>query len=239
MDENLRAKILRYNTHELNNLKYEDALKCDKRTYLQYYLSLLFSKNLFLSSFFFSDDYNSRIIKIHLFFFTFSINYSVNALFFNDETMHQIYVDGGSFNFIYQIPQIIISSAVSILFNILLNTLALSQSSILSIKTEKNIKNFGDKAKKIVKSIHTKFILFFIIGFFVLLLFWYYLSSFCAIYKNTQLHLIKDTAISFGLGLVYPLGIYLLPGIFRIYSLNTQKHDREFIYKFSLFLQML
>ena len=60
---------------------------------------------------------------------------------------------------------------------------------------------------------------------------------FCAIYSNTQNHLIKDTLISFGLSLIYPIGIYLLPGIFRIIALSGNK--RKCIYKICLILQMV
>ena len=45
----------------------------------------------------------------------------------------------------------------------------------------------------------------------------------CSVYTNTQIHLIKDTIISFGLSLLYPLGICLLPGIFRLPALRTPK----------------
>ena len=62
---------------------------------------------------------------------------------------------------------------------------------------------------------------------------------FCAIYKNTQNHLIKDTLISFGLSLVYPFVIYLFPGIFRITALSNIKNKRNFVYNLSLILQML
>ena len=79
--------------------------------------------------------------------------------------------------------------------------------------------------------------LFFIISFIFLLFFWYYISSFCAIYENTQIHLIKDTLISFGLSMLYPLGIYLIPGIFRFLSLKNDK--REIMYNFSKFIQII
>ena len=42
---------------------------------------------------------------------------------------------------------------------------------------------------------------------------------FGAIYKNTQLHLIKDILISFLLVLIYPFAIYLLLGLFGIPAL--------------------
>jgi len=61
-----------------------------------------------------SKDYNSREIKISLFLFIFSLYFTINSLFFNDSTMHKIFIDKGSFNFIYQIPQIIYSSKLFI-----------------------------------------------------------------------------------------------------------------------------
>ncbi len=96
--------INNYNDYEINNLPYNEALEIDRRTYVLCYLSLLKTKHLLIFSFYTNNDYNSKSIKISLFFFSFALHYTVNALFFSDSTMHQIYEDKGYFNFIYQIP---------------------------------------------------------------------------------------------------------------------------------------
>ena len=70
------------NDCELNRLQYKDAIKYDKRIYMQYYWSLLKIGDLFLFAFVRNNDYNSNIIKISLFFFSFSLYYTVNAFFF-------------------------------------------------------------------------------------------------------------------------------------------------------------
>ena len=163
----------------------------------------------------------------------------MNALFFNDNTMHKIYEDKGKFQFIYQLPQIICSSIISIIFNTLLKLLALSEIDILILKSKKENKDINKKEEDLNKKLQIKFMLYFIISTILLLLFWYYLSMFCAIYKNTQLHLIKDTLISFGLSLIYPFGIYLLPGFFRIPSLSDKKGNRKYLYAISKILQMI
>ena len=236
---NIDYSIMKYNDYELNTLSYNEALNIDKRNYIQYYLSLLKIKHLIIFTFFPSNDYNSRIIKINLFLFSFTIYYAVNALFFNEAAIHQIYEDGGAFNFLYQIPQIIYSSLISSILNMILKTLSLSERNILQIKHEKKIKNLDNTAKDVTKTLNYKFLIYFIISFILLLLFWYYLACFCAIYKNTQLHLIKDSIISFGLSLLYPLGFYLIPGIFRICSLRDPKKNKETIYKFSKIIQLI
>ena len=57
-----------YNDTELNSLSYKEALIIDKRNYFQYYLSLIKKKQILIFTFYITNDYNSIIIKICLFF---------------------------------------------------------------------------------------------------------------------------------------------------------------------------
>jgi len=149
--------------------------------------------------------------------------------------MHKIYIDEGKFNFIYQLPQIIYSTIISGVINALISFLSLSQDIICELKHTENI-NFEEKLKKTLETLKLKFIMFFILSFLLLLFFWYYISCFCGIYRNTQIHLIKDSFISFVLSLLEPFGKCLIPGIFRIRAL---KNNSEYLYKFSSFLQTI
>ena len=239
MNQNIEKDInlSEYNDYELNNLIYKKALEFDKRSYFQYYISLLKRKQLIIFTFYTSDDYNSKIIKMSLFLFSFSLYYTINALFFDDSTMHKIYEDEGSYNFIYQIPHILYSTIISSVITILIKYLSLSEKNILEIKHEKE--NLIQKACKIKKCISIKITFFFILNFLFLIFFWYYLGCFCAVYKNTQIHLIEDTLISFIISLLYPLGLNLLPGIFRISSLNAKNKDKILMYNFSRILQII
>ena len=235
----LKKKKIKYDylDIELNFLSYEEALKYDKRTYCQYYCTLIKTNHILISIF--ENDYNSIIIKICLLLIKFAIYLAVNALFFNDSTMHKIYEDEGDYNFIYQLPQIIYSILICIIINYLLQWLALSQNSILEIKKEKSLKISTAKAQKLYNSLFKKFIWFYILSFLFLFIFWYYLSCFCAVYKNTQIFLLKDSLIGFGFSLVYPIILNLLPGLFRIPSLNSTYKDKECIYNFSKIIQLL
>ena len=123
--------------------------------------------------------------------------------------MHKIFIDNGKYNILYQIPQIIYSSLISSILNIILKTLALTEQNIIKLKNINNKILIKKKSDELIKFIYFKFILFFIFSFIFLLFFWYYISIFCAVYENTQIHLIKDTIISFGLSMLYPFGIYL------------------------------
>ena len=118
-----------------------------------------------------------------------------------------------------------------------MNFFGLSNDAIISFKQNNIKKNILKKAKNLTHILAIKFILYFIISFLFLLFFWYYISMFGIIYSNTQIHLLKDTLMSFGLALLIPFGIYLLPGFFRIPALSNPKKKRKCLYNFSKFLQ--
>ena len=61
-------EIMNLNDYELNTLPYKEAIEIDKRIYCQYYISLLKTNHLVFFSFVRKNDYNSKIIKIFLFF---------------------------------------------------------------------------------------------------------------------------------------------------------------------------
>ena len=151
--------------------------------------------------------------------------------------MHKIYEDNGIFNFAYQINIIIYSSIISVFVTTIIKYLSLSQKNILKIKKEENIKNLERVAKNELKCLKVKFIIFFIICFILLLLFWCYLGCFGAVYRYTQIHLIKDTLFSFGLSLSYPLLLNLLPGFLRIPSLKSK--DGKCLYRISKIIQII
>ena len=233
----MAIKINKYTELELNSLPYKDALKNDNRTYCMYYISLIRTKHLLFFSFMPQFDYNSRILKIFLFFFNFTTNFIINALFFNENTMHKIYIEKGTFNFIYNIPQIIYSSVISGLINAIIKILALSYSVFTDMKEINNKNTINIEAKKSITLLKIKFFFFFFASFVFLILFWIYLACFCAVYKNTQIYLIKNTLISFSTSMIYPFGLYIIPGIVRIYALKGK--NKECLYEFSKYIQII
>ena len=236
--ENINSNVI-YIDEELNRMEYENALNNDKRTYCQYYWSLLKKKHMIVLTFVSNNDYNVFTLKFSLFLLSISLFFSINALFFRDSSMHTIFLEQGKYNLIYQIPKILYSTLISFIMTVFLKILSLSQNELIAIKKEidqNKSKNLAEQSKNCLK---IKLFSFFIFGILLLIFFWYYISAFAAVYTNTQLHLIKDTLISFGISMSYPFIINLLPGIFRLYALQNEKKDKECLYKFSQILALL
>ena len=84
------------------------------------------------------------------------------------------------------------------------------------------------------KCIYIKLILFFLFTFIFIIFYWYLVSAFCSVYKNTQLAFIKDWICSFIFGILLPFVIYLFPSSLRLYSIKNNKCKySSFIYKLS------
>ena len=109
---------------------------------------------------------------------------------------------------------------------------------ILKLK-DKDKKNFFKKMNEMINVVTLKFLLCFAICLVFLLLSWFYLACFLAIFPKTQIYLIKLTIVSFSFTLIIPLIIYLLSAFLRIRALNRNNESMGCFYKLSQYLQRL
>ena len=123
---------MEYIDYEINTISYKEAIENDKRTYFQYYISLVKLNHILIFIFNRKKDYNSYAIKICLLFFSFALYMDVNTLFFNDSFMHRIYLDKGNYNFKYAIPRIIYSLLISSVIMIILRKIFLTHRNIIN-----------------------------------------------------------------------------------------------------------
>ena len=153
--------------------------------------------------------------------------------------MHNVYVSKGVFDFEYQLPIIFYSSFISMFLSIAIQKLALSDDAVIDFKQSKEVGDINEKGQKLIKKLKIKFVFYFILSFLLLLFFWYYVSIFDAVYRNTQYHLIKDTIIGFCFSLIYPFIINLFPGFFRLTALHDPEKDKKYLYNFSKIFNLI
>jgi hypothetical protein len=224
---------------ENNWLSYDDTIKTDKRTFFQYYFSLIYRKNLVLFSFFPNIDYNSKIIKIYLFFFNFAVFLLINTFFFNDNLIHEIYI-GNRISLIKIISlKTFYSFLISYIVIFCVKFLALTEFDIIQIKILNKKEQLGKFYAKVLKKIYKRYLIFAIINICFLIISWYYISSFCAVYMNTQIYLIINTIISFIKALLFPFIFCFIPSLLRFISLWDPAKDRERLYKVSRIVQII
>ena len=252
IDNNNETIYIFENDFEINMLPFEEALKCDKRTKCDIYCSYLKSHQLFLFSFLDYNSYNSAIMKPTVFILSFIYHYGFSACFFTDEILDQIYVEEGKYNMVKLLPYTLCSSIICIvLIKLLVIFLLVTERDILSVKREKTEERAKEEKKKVMKCICLKFICFFFVNILLLILFWFYLTCFNAVFPNTQTFLAINTIISFALTNLLPFAIYVIPTLFRDDILSNKKlknikvktsieyKDAQYIYLISQYFQMI
>ena len=209
---------------ELNSFSFKESIKHDKRTNCQYYISLIKIKHPIIFSFVPVKDYNLMIVKVSLFLLSFIIYFAINTICFNNSIIHEIYINKGKYKINQHITRIIISFFISYIICIIIKYFSLSERDILKIKHLYKKEKVKDMIKKIKKCLIIRYSCFYTMSFILIIFFWYYSSSFCAVYRNSQLFLIINTIISFILSFIYPFIINLIPTVFR--NIGIKKKSR-------------
>ena len=218
---------------ELDLLLYEKAIEMDERTYCGYYWSQLKLRQLIIFTFFSYDDFNFFLIKLISFFLLLSLNLVYNTIFFFDKIIDEIYDDRGKYSLKLQILNIFISSIIFSLTIILIRFIITCHKKFIKLKNMDKYDEAQKESFAIHKSLIFRYMIYIIIGIILLLIFWYFITCFCAIFIYTQNHLFLNAFISFCFSMIYPFIYCLLPALFRYLALN-KNHNK--LYCFSQYI---
>ena len=204
-------------------MEYEEALQRDKRCLCRIYWSIVNREHNVLLTFFSPNDFNLSYVKFARFIFLASTDIVSNVYFFNDETMHKIYLSYGKYNFVQHLAQIILTTVFSKMMETFIWYLSLTDSSIYEIKdlarnNEQKKENLN-QIFNILKCVNKKIQFYFGFTFVLMAFYWYSVACFCAVYRNTQMN---DCWLSFVSGLCSPFIIYLFPAILRVIALRCK-----------------
>ena len=246
-DENL---YVFENDYELNMLNFDDALQCDNRQFCDIYTSFIKNKQLICFSLLDFNSYNSPIIKKVIFFLSFIYHYGINAFFFTDDILDNIFVEEGKYNPMILTPNAVYSAMVTtVLIKLMVDFLVLTEKKVLQIKKETTEEKANELKKHLMKITCIKLSIFFFINIILLIFFWFYLTCFNAVYPNTQIFLVINTGISFVISNIFPFIYYIIPSfikndilsnknIKKIKSKTSNEYkDAEYVHSIGLFLQ--
>ena len=218
------SQIYEYDDDELNDMPLDKAIKYDKRNIFQYYWNILFSSHIILNVFFVHKDYNLFTIKLGLLLMSFPINITMSIFFYTNENIKLTYIKSMDdiSSFWSNIANSVYSSILSDLTLNILRFISLTHDSVRTLRQIADINSAESKAQCILKCIKIRIVLYYILSFIFLLVFGFYILSFCAIFENTQIELIKSTFSSWLMSLLYPFLMCLISSIVRTLSLKCK-----------------
>ena len=222
----------KYDKYEINYIKYEEAVKYDKRTKMSMFLSILVLKHPLIYAFFINDKYTIKSISISMFIISEQMGLAFNALFYTDGYISNQYKHEGNIDIIASLPKSIYSSLFSIGLSIVFGFLTSSKSILMKILLFSDQKE-KDDLNKVLRCIRIKLAFYFTLIFIFSIFFWYYVTAFCAVYQNSQVGWLIGAVISIALGLITPVAMSLFVFIFRVIGIEKKSRCS---YKVSNFL---
>ena len=225
-----KFKEIERKTHnELNSLSYRDAPEKDKRTFFQYYISLLMTKQLLFFAFNCKNDFNSKIMKICFLLYIFSLFLFINALSIDISSLYELFISKGKIDIFHDYYRLIIITLICQAIKIILLLRVFTEGDVISIRNSNSNKKWEDITKALIR-INIKCHLFFFFSILTLCFYWIYIACFFTIFKKTQFYVMINTLISFGISLVLPFVFGFFASFFRIIALANRIHPKRILF---------
>jgi hypothetical protein len=208
---------------DLQDMDFAQAIIYDKRSYLKMYWSFLVDTQIILGTFCTESYLNLFVIKLSFFVFTFQISFFLNAFFYTDEYISNAYHNDGALDFISGLPKSIYSFVATLVTTNLLRMLSNSRTELKKLIREKRKhKNYIYLINIKLKKLRKKLIAYFIFVFTLGLVFFYYVSAFCAVYKYSQKYWFLGCLQSFGIDSAVAIIICIFIALFRYISIKRK-----------------
>ena len=208
---------------EIQDMDYEEAIIYDKRSFIKIYWAFLVDSQIILGTFCTDNHLNLFVIKLSFFICTFQISFFLNALFYTDEYISDAYHNDGVLDFVSGLPKSIYSFIATLITTNLLKMLSNSQSELMKLIREKfNYLDYLRIMEYKLKKLRIKLIIYFILVVLLGLLFLYYVTSFCAVYRHSQKYWFYGCLESFGIDSLVSLVMCILLSLFRYISLKKR-----------------
>ena len=204
-------------------INYYDAINLDKRSCIKIFCSFLVNTQIIFGICFTSNYLNLFVIKFSFLLIKFQINFFCNALFYTDKYISDTYYNNGKFNIFSGILKSIYSFLVTLLITCLLSILTNNKGEIVNtIKNRKNKMEYLRQVNINLKKIRNKLIVYYIFLIILGTSFLYYVSAFCAVYRNTQKYWLIGCLETFILDFLSVFGICIFLSLFRYISLQRR-----------------
>lgn len=150
-------------------------IKFNVSNFIFFYSTFLKTVHPILKSFFIENAHKTKVIQIWMFYFSISVLFTLNALFFSDKYFSEPYKTEEGINYFFNIPKMIYSSILSYELKVLFNLLSCI-SSVISLLSKKY------QRALIINRLKIRLILFNILKIMFIIFFWYCCCFDCSFY---------------------------------------------------------
>ena len=221
-DNKIEINNLYQTDEDIQDIDYEEAIIYDKRSFLRIYWSFLVDTQIILGTFCTDSYLDLFVIRFSFFIFIFQISFFLNAFFYTDEYISDAYHNDGVLDFITGLPKAVYSFVATSITTNLLRMLSNSKSELKELIREKFNKNYIYLIDIKLRKLRKKLVVYFIFVITLGLLFLYYVTSFCSVYRYSQKYWFMGCLESFGMDSAVAVAICIFLAIFRYIAIHKK-----------------
>ena len=231
------TKIEEYILTDFDDMDYDEAVRKDKRNFIELFYEKMKSNQIILNTFYAVDHLRPRTIKIMIFILDIDLYLFVNGLFFNEEYVSEVFHSKKAENFFTFIPRSIdrffYTTWVRAFIGYAIDFFFVEEKKIKGIfrREKENLIIMKYEISKIIKNIQKRNKWFIILSFIIICITLYYIFCFNNIYPHMRNEWIKSSIIIIIIMQIIYLLACLLEAIMRKISFKCQS---EKIFKISL-----
>ena len=199
LEQSIKEDFKEYLTPDIDDQEFEDIIQQDKRKFKEYFIESLNEKQLFLNTFNVQDNFRPTSLKMVLFVLTLILYAFINALFYGDDEISEIYHIEGEDPFFGFLPRsktrYIYSVIVGTIIGLILSLFFVEEMRMKKIFTreKKNIVNLKVQITKLTREIVIRYIAFFIFVLVLFIILLIYFLCFNYVYPHTQGDWVKSS----------------------------------------------
>ena len=211
------------NDGEINELDYDNSVFHDKRKFIRLYYSFLKYNCLLIFTFFVYEDFNLNFVKYALLINYAMIYLTFNTAFFNNNSIHNIYMNEGDYLFSYHWWKILLAFILSLIFIKLIKWwITFYRRKSLSMKLLKRYTDAKNEILRMIEQYHFHLKIYFPISCALFIFFWYYISVILAVFRRSFWHLLINWGLCALLHLAYSIILNFIPAILRYVAIKKE-----------------
>ena len=219
---------------ELNSVPYRQALRIDKRSFCQIFISIFTNEVDLLSLFFYRNPYSHYSLYVSIYLYDLLLDLTMNCFLYTDDIVSQKYHNNGQLtmltSFSLSLMSNIISSIIVFVIAKLTNYCDIIEEIIKNVKYKRN---YFVNIIRLFKYIKIRLGIFYFLQLGSLLVMTYYLFVFCAVYSHSQGSIFINYLIGTLISLATSTGLTIIITLLRAISI---KHRSVVLFNVSKYL---
>ena len=232
-------KIRDFLSPTLDETDFDDVLTKDKRTFCQFFREKFKNNQIFINSFCVQEIMRPRALKLLLIIMTIELYFIINALFYNEEYLSEVFNSTEEETFFSFVPrrfnQFVYTSVVNKIISYLIGFFFIEEDKLKRIfmKNKDDKIKFNYELSVLLKDIKNRFIGLIIMTILLSIIFFVYISCFNIVYPNIRTEWIKSSLFIIIVMQILNFLLTFFESILRIIAL---KYNHIKIYKLYLWL---